>query len=200
MHSLLYWLSAKIKELYGWSTKWAKSKHAEKALFGLTFAESSFFPIPPDPLLMAMVFNKTDRWLRLATIATVASVLGGIFGYVIGATVFDSISDWFLNTYHLHEDFETVKQWYNDYSFIAVLGAAITPIPYKLFTITAGLFSINFFGFVIASILGRGLRFFAVSMLASYLGKKHKEAIEKYIDVVSLVILVLVVVAVVATR
>ncbi len=195
MH-FLRWPRKQIHNLYKWSTKWAQTKYAERALVGLSFAESSFFPVPPDPLLMAIVFSKGKEWLRLALITTLASVIGGMFGYFLGATVFDSIGDWVISSYHLQEDFETVERWFRDYSFIAVLGAAFTPIPYKIFTLSAGFFSINFPGFVLASVIGRGARFTAVAALANYLGKKHKNKIEKYIDLVSIGLLTLIITAV----
>ena len=194
---LLNWPRKQIHRLYNWTAHWAETKNAEHALAGLSFAESSFFPIPPDPLLMAIVFSKGKDWKRLALITTIASVLGGMFGYFLGTTVFDSFGDWIVGTYHLEEDFATVERWFRDYSFVAVLGAAFTPIPYKLFTLSAGFFSVNFFGFVLASLIGRGGRFFAVSALANYLGMKHKDKIEKYIDIISITILLVIVLSVV---
>ncbi len=195
MQNLWRWPQSKIHQLYAWTAKWAQTTHAMRALIGLSFAESSFFPVPPDPLLMAMVFSKGKDWVRLAIYTTVASVLGGIFGYVLGATVFDSIGNWLIEAYSLQEDLITVERWFRDYSFIAVLGAAFTPIPYKIFTLSAGFFAVSFPGFVLASIIGRGGRFFAVSALANYLGKRHKEKIEKYIDFVSIGLLVLLILA-----
>ncbi|MDX1766111.1 MAG: YqaA family protein, partial [Candidatus Saccharimonadales bacterium] len=182
-----------IRRLYQWFLKWAEKPNAEKALFGFSFAESSFFPIPPDPLLMAMVFAKTKRWVRYAAVTTVASILGGILGYIIGIGLFESIGNWILDTYHLHDDYKNLGELYQDNSFLAVLTAAMTPVPYKIITISAGAFKINFVAFIVASIIGRAARFFGVSALAHYLGKKHKEKIERYLDIISLALVTLLV-------
>jgi len=182
-----------IRRLYQWFLQWADKPNAEKALFGFSFAESSFFPIPPDPLLMAMVFAKTKRWIRYAAITTVASILGGIRGIIIGVGLFESLGNWILDTYHLHEEYAELGVNYENNAFVAVLAAAMTPIPYKIITISAGAFKINFVSFIIASIIGRSARFFGVSALASYLGKKHKEKIERYIDFISLGLVILLV-------
>ena len=184
-----------IKSLYGWVVKWSGHKNAQSALAGISFAESSFFPLPPDPLLMAMVFAKPKKWLKYAAITLVASVLGGLFGYLIGSVFFDSIGDWLLSTLHLEEGFKDVENLYLQYSFWIVFVSAISPIPYKIFTIAAGVFKVNLIGFLIASIIGRGLRFFAVAGLASFLGHKYKDKIEQYIDLVSLGLVVLLVLA-----
>lgn len=175
-----------IRQMYAWVTHWAKTKHAETALWGVSFAESSFFPIPPDPLLMAMTFSKENKWLRFAFITTAASILGGIAGYLIGFGLFETIGEWIIDTYHLQDEYANLSQKYTDNAAIAVFSAALTPIPYKIITITAGAAKINLVTFVIASIAGRSMRFFAVAGLAKYLGKNHKENIEKYIDIISL--------------
>jgi membrane protein YqaA with SNARE-associated domain len=181
-----------IKKLYSWTMKWATHKHATAALAGLSFAEASFFPLPVDPLLMTMIFATPKRWLKLVAITVGASVIGAIFGYFIGAVLFDSIGQWITNTLHLEHQFETVRQYYQDYSFFVIITAAFTPLPFKVFTISAGLFSVNFWGFVLASIVGRTLRFGIVGGLAYFLGKKYKDQIEKYVDVISLGFLALI--------
>jgi len=179
-----------IRKFYAWMQRIAESKNAERGLFLMSFSESSFFPIPPpDPLVLMMVFQNTQKWKRVALITTVASVLGGIFGYLLGALLFDSVGVWVRDTLHLAHEFEQVETWYKEYGFMAVLGAALTPVPYKIFTLSAGLFRISLPGFILASIIGRGVRFFAVAGLAKYLGEKHKEKIERYIDLVSLAVL-----------
>lgn len=175
-----------IKRLYAWTVKWSKHPKAENALSLLSFAESSFFPVPPDPLLLTMTFSEPAKWRRYASIATVMSVLGGVFGYLIGLLLWDSIGSYIIDGLHLSEGFESVGKQYQDLAFIAVLTAAFSPIPYKVFTIAGGVFRINFVLFVIASILGRGGRFFAVALAANYFGKKHAARIEKYIDYISL--------------
>ncbi len=185
-------LRSSIKRLYNWTVKWAAHKRANWALFGVSFAESSFFPLPPDPLLLTMTFAKPKRWWKLATITMVASVLGGLFGYFIGFALFESIGVWLVNTLHLEAGFTKVENLYQRQSFWAILAAAFTPIPYKIFTIAAGVFSINVFGFVIASIIGRGGRFFLVAGTAAILGKKYKDRIERYIDLIGLGLLAII--------
>ena len=182
------------KRTYDWFISWAEKPQADKALAGFAFAESSVFPIPPDPLLMALVFAKTKQRLRLALITTLASVLGGALGYLIGWGLFESIGQWLLDTYDLHHQYLSLGESFQNNGFIAVLTAALTPIPYKIITISAGGFKISFWIFMLASVIGRGTRFFAVGYLAAYLGAKHKEKIERYINFLSIVIVVLLIV------
>ena len=179
-----------IRRLYNWVVKWAAHKNAQSALAGISFAESSFFPLPPDPLLMAMVFAKPKRWVRYAFITLITSVVGGAFGYLIGFGLMESVGQWIIDSFHLQKEFVDLGKAYSDNATIAVFAAALTPIPYKLVTITAGAFQINFPVFIIASIVGRGTRFFAVAALAAFLGQKYKDQIEKYIDLVSILLLV----------
>lgn len=189
-----------IRRLYGWVIGWSEKKSAEKALAGIAFAESSFFPIPPDPLLIATVVARPKKYLRLALICTVASVLGGVLGYVIGAFLFETIGQWVIDTYHLQEKFIDLKQRYDQNAILAIFAAAFTPIPYKLITISAGVFSVNFIAFLIASIVGRGARFFAVAILMHHFGKRYKDKIEKYIDLLSLAFVALLVLGIMSVR
>lgn len=170
--------------------RWART---EKALVILAFAESSFFPIPPDPILLNMVLERPKRWLRYAGITSVSSVFGGIFGYVIGIALFESFGTWVIETYELHEQFAELGKLFEESGMITIFAAALTPIPYKIFTITAGAFKLNFAVFLIASILGRTLRFTAVAYAGSRFGKKYEKEIGKYIDRISLGIICLVV-------
>lgn len=194
---VLWWPRRKIKQLYAWTVKWAQTKHAERSLGGLTFAESTFFPIPPDPLLMAMTFAKPRRWARYALIATIASVLGAIAGYYLGFALFESAGDWIISTYHLQDEYNSLGQSYQDSAALAVFAAAFTPIPFKIITLSAGAFKINFLTFLLAAILGRAARFFAVAWVAHFLGKKYKDQIESYIDIISLILLAIIIVLVV---
>ncbi len=172
--------------MYAWTTKWASHPRAEKYLAGITAAEGVFFPIPPDPLLMAMIFSKPNKWLRYSLITIVASILGGIIGYLIGFAFFESIGDWIISSLHLEEGYISLSQSFQENATLAVFTAALTPIPYKLITLTSGALQVNFGVFLIASILGRGTRFIVVGFLAKLLGKKYKEQIEKYIDIISI--------------
>lgn len=172
----------KIKIWYKRVIEWGRT---EKALGIISFAESSFFPIPPDPILLNMSLAKPDKWKRYVAITAGASVLGGIFGYIIGVALFESIGGWVIETYHLQERYDSLGEAFSSNGLVTVFAAALTPIPYKIFTITAGAFRLSFGIFIAASVLGRGLRFTAVGYAASKFGKKYEEQIGKYIDLIS---------------
>lgn len=192
--SFLKWPRRKIRQLYDWMVGWSESKRSQQALAGFAFIESSFFPIPPDPLLIAITTIKPKQYLRLAIIATVFSILGGILGYIIGLALFESVGQFILDTYNLHEEFESIGQSYKSNAFMAILLAAFTPIPYKVITISAGVFHVNFLVFLLASAIGRGARFLAVAYLMHHLGQRYKDKIAKYIDILSLIFLLLIIV------
>jgi len=191
--STLNWPRRKIRALYRWVVGWAETKQAEQALGVISFAESSFFPIPPDPLLIAMVMAKPVHFLRYATICTLSSVVGGIVGYAIGLLFFETLGRWIIDAYHLQEKFLYIGGRYEESAFLTVFTAAFTPIPYKLITVAAGVFQINFLMFVVASVIGRGMRFFLVAYLMNKLGGRYKDLIEKYIDLLSILFVVLLV-------
>ena len=159
----------------------AKHRHAEYYLGGLSFAESSFFPIPPDVMLMPMSLARPERWFRYALLTTIASVIGGIVGYFIGVWAFEWLES-ILTTGGYADKFEQAENLFNKWGVAAILVAGFSPIPYKLFTITAGLMSMAFFPFVIASAVGRGARFFLVAGLVAKAGPKMEPTILKYIE------------------
>jgi len=189
-----------FNRLYRWFIAWAKKPQAEKALAGFSFAESSFFPIPPDPLLIAIVFANTKKYLRYATITVVASILGGIAGYYIGWGLFESLGRWFIDVNNLQDAYMSLGEKYNQGVFLTVLAAALTPIPYKIVTISAGAFQVAFWPFLLASIIGRSLRFYGVSSLARLLGNKYKDQIEHYINVVSMIAIALLIVLIIIVK
>ena len=189
-----------IRRMYNWVIGWAEKKQAERALAILSFAESSFFPIPPDPLLIAMVTARPKKWLRLGLITTISSVIGGMVGYLIGAALFETIGKWVIETYHLQAEFVSVGELYTKYTVLAIIIAGFTPIPYKLFSIAAGVFAVNFPLFVLASMIGRGGRFFLVSFLMHHFGKRYKDKIAKYIDVLGFGFVLLVIIGVVSVK
>jgi membrane protein YqaA with SNARE-associated domain len=189
--SLFDWPRQKIRQLYGWVTGWAQTRQATKALAAISFMESSFFPVPPDPLLIAMTIAKPSKYLRFAGICTIASVAGGLFGYIIGIGLFETVGKLIVDTYHLHEEFTAIGIRYDQNAFLTIFTAAFTPIPYKLITIAAGVFRVNILELLLASILGRGARFFLVAGLMHHFGKRYKDKIEKYIDVLSLLFVAL---------
>jgi membrane protein YqaA with SNARE-associated domain len=186
--------SRKMRKLYDWILKWSKTRYAKQSLFLLAFSESSFFPIPPDVLLIAMTVANRMKWWIFASIATIGSVLGGVAGYYIGVAFFESIGKPIINFYHLQELINIVGNKYSENSFFAVFTAALTPIPYKVFTIAGGVFRISLQDLIIASILGRGGRFFMVAVALRIFGKKISSVIEKYFDILSLIFIALIIV------
>lgn len=172
-----------LRRAYNWVTGWSESRYGDLALFVLSFAESSFFPIPPDVLLIALCVGQPKRSFYFATICGLASVLGGMFGYGIGAFAFETIGQPILNAYDPDQAvFNQIQNLYDTWGFWGVLTAAITPIPYKVFTIASGVFSFNFGQFVLASVIGRNFRFFLVAGLIFWGGDRLKDWIEKYFD------------------
>lgn len=200
IYRALKWPSKIIKRLYAWMMKWGDSPRAEKALFGFAFAESSFFPIPPDPLLIAMVIANVKKWLRLAGITTLASVAGGILGYFIGYALFESVGQPIIDFYNYQKEFDIVGTRYNDNAFWAILIAGFTPIPFKVFTIASGVFGVNLVTLLAASTLGRSARFVLVAWLSKKLGARYKDKIERYIDVLGLAFLATIVLGFMAIR
>lgn len=176
-----------IRRLYHWALTKAQSKHAERALFWIAFAESSFFPLPPDVLLIAMVLSSRLKWLRYFSICLAGSVLGGMAGYLIGMGVWEVVHPWFFAHVFSEATFLKVRDLYMQYDFWIVFAAAFTPIPYKVFTIAAGVAAIYFPHFVIASLVGRGGRFILVAFLLHRFGSPIRAFIEKYFNLVTVV-------------
>lgn len=181
-----------IRRMYHWVIGWAEKPQAEKALGVLSFAESSFFPIPPDPLLIAMVTARPKKWFRLATITTASSVLGGTFGYLIGMVAIAAVMPVIINVGY-EDAYKSAVNWFDEYGAFAVIVAGFTPIPYKVFTIAGGAAGMFFPPFVLGSIIGRGGRFYLVAYLMYHFGRRYKDQIEKYIDILGLVFVVLIV-------
>lgn len=180
-----------VRRLYNWVLGWAETPSGPWALFGLSFAESSFFPIPPDVLLIALALGKPRRAFWFATLATVGSVLGGLLGYYIGAALFETVARPILEWYSATGRFETVGQLYRDNLILTLGTAGFTPVPYKVFTIAAGAFEIALLPFVVISTVSRGLRFFIVSALIYFYGPPIKHFIDKYFNLISIGFVVL---------
>ncbi len=193
MIRLLMWPSRIMRKMYDWVLKWAETKQALWALFILAFAESSFFPIPPDVLLIAMAVATPLKGLRYAAVATLGSALGGMLGYVIGAELYDAIGRHIIAFYHLESQWETVMASYQKNAFLLVAGAGFTPIPYKVFTIAGGACRIYFPTMVLASVLSRGARFGLVAGLIRVFGPGVKQLIDRYFNLLSLLFFVLLV-------
>ncbi|RTZ66299.1 MAG: DedA family protein [Aquificaceae bacterium] len=188
-----------FSNIYKKVIEYSRHKYAERYLSALSFAESSFFPIPPDVMLIPMSLAQPSKWIRFATLTTIASVLGGIAGYFIGVWAVDwlhpVIVDW-----GYAEKFSQVKDLFNRWGIWAVLAAGFSPIPYKLFTISAGLLSMAFLPFIIASAIGRGLRFFLVSGLVAKIGPKMEPLIIKYIEWLGWLVVLLLVLIILITQ
>jgi len=174
---------------------WARHPHAERYLGALSFAESSFFPIPPDVMLAPMCLADRRKAWRFATITTVTSLLGGIAGYAIGYFLFEAVEPW-LHEMGYWEAYLEGKQWFDEFGIWAVFVAGFSPIPYKIFTITAGVAVLNFPGFVIASFVGRGARFFLVAGLVVAGGDRMEALIPRYVERLGWAVVVVAVLAV----
>ena len=175
--------------LRDWTVKRAERKNAKWWLFGIAFAESSFFPIPPDVFLVAILMTQERlKAFFYAGLTTLGSVLGGMFGYAIGFFFFKTVGVWMIGVYHLEEQMLVVQKLFTENAFFAIFTAAFTPIPYKVFTIAAGLFNINLVTFIIASTLGRGGRFFLVAMVMRYFGKHFADVLYRYFNIITIVV------------
>ena len=184
-----------LRRLYDWTLHWADTRWGPVALGVLAFTESSFFPIPPDPLLMALALGKPKRSLYFATLCTLASVAGGMFGYFIGAFFWEHVQQFFFSVVpgFTRANFEFVQGKYQENAFLAIFAAAFTPIPYKVFTIASGVFSTGLPVLIGASVLGRGLRFFLVAGILGWIGEPAKQFIDRYFNLLTVSFLVLLV-------
>jgi membrane protein YqaA with SNARE-associated domain len=180
-----------IRRLYDWVLSWADSTHGTTALFVIAFTESSFFIVPPDILLIALCISRQKKAFRYALVCSVGSVLGGVLGYVIGFKFFDIIGIKILEFYSAMDHYEYVKTIFNDYGAWGVAVAGFTFIPYKVFTIAAGVFKLNFVSFTIASLLSRSARFFLVSALIYKFGAPVKSFIDKYFNLLCIIFIIL---------
>ncbi|MBN2014432.1 MAG: DedA family protein [Candidatus Altiarchaeota archaeon] len=181
-----------LRRLYDWVLSWADSKYGSAALAFTAFAESSFFPVPPDILLIALSVSKPEKSFWYAFVAGFFSVLGGIFGYFIGLFLYDVIGRLIIEGLGYEQYFQVVGQLYRDNAFLAILGAAFTPIPYKVFTIAAGFWDVGLFSLVAASFIGRFSRFFVVGVLIRFFGARVKVFIDRYFNWLTLLFFVLV--------
>ncbi len=168
-----------LRRLYDWTMSLAESPHALWALALVSFVESSFFPIPPDILLIPLILARPDRAWRIAGICTAASVLGGAFGYFIGWGLFEQLGQPILNFYGKGAQFEEFANTYNEWGAWAVLIAGVTPFPYKVITIVSGTTGLNFTVFMVASVIARGLRFYVIAALLWKFGPPVRTFIER---------------------
>jgi len=182
-----------LTRLYQWTLAKAAHAHAERWLFAVSFMESSFFPIPPHPLLGLMCLARPERAIRFGIICTLASVLGGLLGYAIGYFVYEALGQQILDALGLAAKFPVAACYLRDYGAEIILVKGATPIPFKLITITAGFIGLSLFTFIWASILSRAFQFMLVGFLFWKFGRPIKAFIEKYLGLLSAAFLVLVV-------
>lgn len=182
-----------LKRVYDWVLHWADTPHGSWALFILAFAESSFFPVPPDVLLIALAVGRPSRALRFALICSLGSVLGGALGYLIGWQFMAAVGERIVAFYGLQPRVADIGRLYNQYNAWAVGIAGFTPIPYKVFTIAAGMFRINFGIFMLASLVARSARFFIVGGLIYWFGPHIRTFIDRYFNLLAVVFTVLLV-------
>lgn len=180
-----------VHRCYAVMIQMAENKNAMYFLFAVAFIESSFFPIPPDIMLIPMVLAMPNKAWKIAGVATVASVLGGYFGYVIGVYFFDLIAAPILNFYGYMQQFNSFKEYYHEWGAWIVFGAGVTPFPYKVITIASGVVHLDIWVFGLASVAARGLRFFLVAWLLKRYGTPMKVFIEKNLGMLSILFLVL---------
>lgn len=216
-----------IRKLYDWVLGWADKPHSEIFLFLLAFSESSWFPIPPGVILIPLVLGNKKKWIRYATITLIASVLGGIFGYFIGWKLwwngyvaipyfgsvgeanqwilmpkFTILANFFFNIIpgFTKGVFYVIQKKFEMYNFWIVFTAGFSPIPYKMITITAGAFNINFAIFIIASIISRGARFFLVTGIVRIFGERAKKFIDKYLNLLAFSLVLLLIIGIILLK
>ena len=180
-----------IRKCYDWTINWSKTKYASWALFFIAFAESSFFPVPPDVLLIPMVIAERKKWFQIALICSVGSILGALLGYFIGYQFYELIGQKIVDLYNLQGAVDIVSAKYHDHAFLAIFTAAFTPIPFKVFTIVAGLVKISLVSLIVASAIGRSARFFIVAILIRVFGEKIQYFIEKYFNLLTIIFTIL---------
>lgn len=181
-----------FSSLYDRVMRWAAHRHAQWYLLGLSFAESSFFPIPPDVMLAPMALAKPHRAWRYAAMTTLASVAGGVAGYLIGHFAFGLVEPW-IQSAGYGEKFQLASAWFEQWGVWVVFIAGFSPIPYKVFTLSAGVASMSFLPFVLASLVGRGARFFLVAALMVWGGQRMEKLLRRYVDVLGWLTLVLII-------
>jgi membrane protein YqaA with SNARE-associated domain len=179
-----------FRALYDWTLRMAAHRHAMRYMGAVSFAESSFFPIPPDVMLVPMMLARRDKIWTIALICTLTSVAGGIFGYAIGYFLYDTLGEWLINLYGLQKGATDFHDWYAEWGAAIILIKGLTPIPFKLVTIASGLAQFNFGIFVITAIITRGARFFLIAALINKFGAPIQHFIEKRLNLIGVLFLI----------
>ena len=182
-----------MRRLYDWVLHWAETPYGAWALGILSVMESSFFPVPPDPLLIVLVLGKRTKAMFYAALTTITSAVGGVGGWLIGMFLMDLVGHRIIDFYGAQEQFNYVQEMYNEWGVWFLFTAALTPIPYKVFTIASGAFGMSIVPFFIVSLIGRGLRFFVVSGLIYLFGPPIQRFIDKYFNLLAILFVVLLV-------
>lgn len=184
-----------FEKLYDWMLRVSRHRHAQWYLGATSAAEAMFFPLPPDVMLAPMSLAQPQRWWRFALLTTVTSVGGGVIGYVIGYYLLDMVLP-LIDQWGYRHAYDTAERWFSEYGFWAILTAGFTPIPFKVFTISAGAVQMPLLPFLAGSLVGRGARFFLVAGLMRFFGAKIEPHLKRYIDIIGWVSLGLIVVGV----
>lgn len=180
-----------FRALYDWTLRLASHRHAIRWMAVISFCESSFFPIPPDVMVVPMVLARRDQAYLIATVCTISSVLGGMLGYAIGMFLYDSVGQWLIAVYGMAEGIEGFRETYREWGALIILIKGFTPIPFKLVTIASGIAAFSFPVFVAASIVTRGARFFLIAWLLRRYGAPMQEFIERRLTLVGWTFLIL---------
>ncbi|MDQ4087736.1 MAG: DedA family protein [Pseudomonadota bacterium] len=182
-----------FRALYDWTLRLASHRHAIRSMAVISFCESSFFPIPPDVMVVPMVLARRDQAYLIATVCTVSSVLGGVLGYAIGYFLWDTVGQWLIDVYHMADKMESLRQLYAQWGAWVILIKGFTPIPFKLVTIASGFFKFNFPLFLLLASITRGARFFLIAWLLKRYGAPMQEFIERRLTLVGWTFLILLV-------
>lgn len=178
-----------FRALYDWTLRLAGHRHADRYMAAVSFAESSFFPIPPDVMLVPMILARREQAYRIAAICTISSVLGAMLGYAIGYFLYESVGKWLLDLYHLEGKVAALKALYDRYGALVILIKGLTPIPFKLVTIASGIFTFNFPLFVLLASITRGARFFLVAYLLKRFGAPVQKVLEERLNLIGWLVL-----------
>lgn len=179
-----------FRAMYDWVLRMAHHRHAMRSLAVVSFAESSFFPIPPDAMLVPMVLARRDKAYTIAAVCTVASILGAMLGYAIGYFLWDSVGQWLVQLYHMESKMEALRGGYEQYGAAIILLKGLTPIPFKLVTLASGFFAYNFPLFVILATITRAGRFFLIAALLKRFGEPVQAFIEKRLNLIAWLFLI----------
>ena len=192
--------SSPLRRLYDWTLAWADRPGGTIALFVIAFLESSIFPIPPDVLLIALCVGRAKGSFHFALICTAGSVLGGLAGYGIGFWGYELVGKRIVDMFQGEEVMGRIKEWYDQYGFWGILFAAVTPIPFKIFTIASGYFRFSLGEFMLASVVGRSFRFLAVATALYFFGTRIKDFIDRYFNICALIFMILLLGGIAAVR